>query len=564
MVSAKDQISDLVQDNESAAYIRPICLLILAAFYALIFTGGAIWLTGPLSFFVLFSTLWIVLLFLPGRKKSLGNGLVMVLMAIPAGLIFGAARYFLSDGPAGILMLAGGLLLIGITAYLTGMHKTHKGFIAALLVSGVWLRLSFVAILPYYVMCNDVGEFSAPYNIFHSGYIQFINFARRLPYLDIREFGEWYHPPYYHYAASAVLDIQRFIIPSRSENWEGIRSLTFLCSSLTLFFSYRITGHLKMTMAGRKACVALLAFAPVFVMQAGNLNNDSMCFMFTTASVALILEWTRSGRYTALVTAALAMGLAVGTKLSGAVAAPAVLAVILGGCIKDLRNRRYARGITAPLLYGIISLPLGLWFYVRNYLSFGVPITYVLRPNSDYMYLGDISFARKLIPDTIVTVEDCFFRNGLDGTPDHSIPIVLCKTGLFNEAIMRDQMATAITGYILFLSFALIMLLACAGLIFGVFFALRKDRSLARAALVLLVLVNVILYLRMNYDYPYACTMNMRYLLPTCMAGCIAIGDLYGFIASKNVLSKKIIKALIAVFMAATVAFYAGCAVYFV
>jgi len=564
MALDKDQVPGLTRDDESAAYIRPICLLILAAFYALIFTGGAIWLTGPLSFFALFSTLWIVMLFLPGKKKPLGNGLIWVLMSIPAGLVFGAARHFLSDGPAGILMLLGGILLIVLIAYIFEMHKTHKGFMLTLLALGVWLRLSFIAILPYYAMCNDVGEFSAPYNIFHSGYIQFINFAGRLPYLDVREFGEWYHPPYYHYAASTVLDIQRYIIPARAENWEGIRSLTFLCSSLTLFFSYRITGHVGMTLAGRKAAVALLSFAPVFVIQAGNLNNDSMCFMFTVASLALILEWAKSGKYTSLVTAALAMGLAVGTKLSGAVAAPAILAVILGCVIKDLRGKRYARGIISPLLYGVISLPVGLWFYIRNLISFGVPLTYVLRPNSDYMYLGDISFARKLIPDTIVTAEDCFFRNGLEGNPDHSIPIVLCKTGLFNEAILRDQMVTSVTGYILFLCFALIMILASVGLIYGVYLAVKKDRSFARCALILVVLVNVILYLRMNYDYPYACTMNMRYLLPTCMAGCIAVGDLYGLAASKSVLFKKALKVLIAVFMAATVAFYGGCAVYFV
>ena len=563
MAKDKDRIPELIREDESAAYIRPICLLIVAAFYALIFTGGAIWHTGPVSFGVLFATLWIVMVVL-SRSEHNRKSLIMVLLSLPAGALFSIARYFISDGPAGILLTLGGLLVIASLTVGMGMHKTHKGILRSILAAGVWLRLSFIVIIPYFAMCNDVGEFKYSYNIFHSGYIQFIDFAGRLPYLDVREFGEWYHPPYYHFAASWILALQRTLTPSRAENWEGIRALTFLCSSLTLFFAYRITGFLKMTRGGRKAAAALLAFVPAFIMMSGNLNNDSMCLMFTLGAVCLIFDWKDTGRYTVLVIAALFMGLAVGTKLSGAVAAPAVLAVIIAGCVASFREKRYARGIVCPVLYGIISLPVGLWFYIRNYISFGMPLTYVLRPNSDYMYLGDIPFVRKLIPDTLVTAEDCFFHNGLEGAPDHSIPVVLCKTGLFNEAIMRDQMTTAITGYVLFLLFACIMVLAAAGMIYGIFVAARQDRSCFRIALIILAAVNIIMYLKMNYDYPYACTMNMRYVLPACVAGCIGVGDLYGYLSSRSGLAGKILKILIAAFMAAVVAFYAGCAVYFV
>ena len=562
-MATEKKTPELIRDSESAGYIRPICLLIAASVYALIFTGGAIWLTGPLSFGVLFATLWIVMIVLSGNVSG-KTSLIAVLLSLPAGAAFGAARYFLSDGPAGALMLGGGLIVIAGLAYWTGMNKTHNGFMYAILAAGVWIRLSFIVIIPYYAMCNDVGEFKYSYNIFHSGYIQFINFAGRLPYLDVREFGEWYHPPYYHFAASWLLDLQKFLIPSRAENWEGIRALTFLCSSLTLYFSYRITGFFAMTKGARKAAVALLAFTPAFIMLSGNLNNDSMCLMFTLGAVCFIFDWKDTGRYTVLVIAALFMGLAVGTKLSGAVAAPAVLVVLIAGILSSFRAKKYASGIIAPVLYGLISLPVGLWFYVRNYISFGVPLTYVLRPNSDYMYLGDIPFVQKLIPDSVVTAEDCFFHNGLEGTPDHSIPIVLCKTGLFNEAIMRDKMPTAITGYVLFLLFALIMIIAVAGMTAGVALAVKKDRTCMRIALIVLVVVNVFLYLKMNYDYPYACTMNMRYILPTCVAGCIGIGDMYGYLSSGSAMAKKIMKVLIVAFMIAVVAFYTGCAVYFV
>ena len=463
-----------IRDEGSAAYLRPICLSLAAALYALIFTGGAIWLTGPLSFFVLFSTLWIAVLMLSGKKVRGKGDIVVLFLSIPVGILFAFARYSVSDRPAKILLLGGGLAVIALLSLWTQMYKSHKGFLRALLIAGVWMRLSFIVVIPFFAMCNDVGDFTDRYNILHSGYIQFINFSGRLLNLDVREFGEWYHPPYYHYSASGVLDLQKFLIPSRSENWEGIRALTFLCSVLTLYFSYAITGFLKMTQAGRKAAVAILAFLPALIMGAGNLNNDSMGLMFTMASILFILDWQKTGRYTVLVVAALTMGLSVGTKLSGAMAAPAVLVVIICGMVEAFKEKRYAKAIISPVLYGLISLPVGLWYFIRNYVRFGVPLTYILRPTSDYMYLGDIPFITRLIPDEIVSVEDCFFHNGLEGNPEHSIPITLCKTGIFNEAIMRDQIGTALTGYILYLLFALLMFIGLIGLVYFVCFTFKK------------------------------------------------------------------------------------------
>ena len=547
-----------IKDYGKTNYLKPVLLCLISACYALIFTGGAIWFTGPVSFAALFSTLWIAMVLFSGKKN-----LVLLLMSIPCGGMFFLARCFLSDGPAGILLIGGGMVVIAALALGTGMNKDHKGFLTALLIAGVWIRLCFIVVVPYYAMCNDVGEFKDRYNVFHSGYIQFINHTGGIIDRDVREFVEWYHPPYYHFAASFVLDLQKLIIPARAENWEGIRALTFLCSILTLYFSYAITGFLKMSRAGRKAAVAILSFLPALIMLAGNLNNDSMGLMFTMAAVCLILDWKETGRYAVLVMAALTMGLSVGTKLSGAVAAPAVLIVIIAGSYQAFREKKVFKGILSPLIYGIVSLPVGLWFFVRNYIRYGVPLTYILEPTSDYMYLGDISFLRKFLPEGYMGVEDCFFHNVLEGAPDQSFPVVLCKTGVFNEAIMRDRIYTALTGFILLWLFAVLMLIFVFAFIYGIVFLVKHDRSIARTALVVLAIFNIAMYLRMNYTLPYACSMNMRYVLFALICSSFYAGDLYGYIASKSPIGKTLMKSLVCLFMLAVVAFYMGTAVYF-
>lgn len=547
-----------IKDYGKTNYLKPVLLCLLSAVYALLFTGGAIWHTGPVSFAVLFSTLWIAMVLFSGKKN-----IVLLLISIPCGAVFALARFFLPDGPAGILLIGGGLAVIASLAFGTGMHKDHKGFLTALLVAGVWIRLCFIVVVPYFAMSNDVGEFKDRYNVFHSGYIQFINFTGGIIENDVRDFVEWYHPPYYHFAASFILDLQKLIMPSRAENWEGIRALTFLCSILTLYFSYAITGFLKMSRCGRKAAVALLSFIPALIMLSGNLNNDSMGLMFTMASVCLILDWKETGRYAVLVMAALSMGLSVGTKLSGAVAAPAVLIVIIAVSYQAFREKKVLKGILSPLIYGTVSLPAGLWFFVRNYVCYGVPLTYILKPTSDYMYVGDISFIRRLIPEGYAGIDDCFFHNGLYGAPEHSIPMALCKTGAFNEAVMRDELYTALPGFILFWLFAILMLTLLAAFIYGIVFMVKKDMSVARLSLIVLAVFNIAMYLRMNYMFPYACSMNMRYVLFALICGCFYAGDLYGYIASKSPVGKAVMKYLVCLFMLAVVAFYMGSAVYF-
>ena len=86
---------------------------------------------------------------------------------------------------------------------------------------------------------------------------------------------------------------------------------------------------------------------------------------------------------------------------------------------------------------------------------------------------------------------------------------------------------------------------------------------MARIALGITVIVNLILYIKMNIEFPYSCTMNIRYILPTVITGAMATGDLYGWIASRKPLFKTLFKMLILIFMLMVVAFYMACALYF-
>ena len=99
--------------------------------------------------------------------------------------------------------------------------------------------------------------------------------------------------------------------------------------------------------------------------QAGSAANDVVGMFFLLASVALVLAG--DGRTPALVLAAVAAGLAIGTKLS--MVAPA-LALAVGMVAIAPRGRR---GTTASVWLAALVLAGGYW-YARNLIAVGNPL----------------------------------------------------------------------------------------------------------------------------------------------------------------------------------------------
>ena|GEM_PF-3538358 len=548
--------TNLKSNNGKSVAVRPVFLCACLSAAALVFTGGAIYLTDQIGFAVMFAGLWIALWFVAkdGRfNQRREANLPLMLMSIPTGILFALARNNLNDRISGVVFLAGGVAVIMLFASLFGWAKEDKGFAATVMLLGVWLRLSFIMIVPYYAMSNDIGEFEDSYNVLHSGYIEFVRFTWRTPNLDIRDFAEWYHPPVYYFAAAAILNLQELLLPSRATNWEGLQCLTLFCSNVTMWVIVRLAKHLKLKGDGLKVVSVLAAFTPALVMLSGNLNNDSMGLMFAVSAVCLIFRWQQDRTYTNLVQAALAMGLAVSTKLSGAMAAIPVATILAATLIKQ--NKKL-RTLWQCLIYGIVSLPVGLWFYLKNCINFGVPVTYVPESTNSLQYVGDRSLIDRLFDFSTFAVEDVFIRPGYEGKPDCGIFATLIKTGLFNEAILRDKPQTALPAWLLVIVFAWGLLLAAAGIVY----AATHVKNAKEAALALWFLANAAGYVKLVFDYPYTCSMNFRYVLPAYIVSALGLGAL----CMKHTKFAKVASALTYVFAGLVLVFYCGVATYFV
>lgn len=204
--------------------------------------------------------------------------------------------------------------------------------------------------------------------------------------VGIRTFDSvWYHLPWAasfaqtgHVAPLRFTDIEYLtaFYPATAEMLHGLGIvllghdtlspvLNLLAAMLVVFAAWCV-GRARAAGAAAAIGVALLMTTPMMnSSQAGSAANDVVGIFFVLASAAFVLA--ADGRPAAIVLAAVAGGLAVGTKLS--MVAP-VLALTVGMIAIAPRARR---GATAALWLGPLLLAGGYW-YVRNLIAVGNPL----------------------------------------------------------------------------------------------------------------------------------------------------------------------------------------------
>jgi hypothetical protein len=204
--------------------------------------------------------------------------------------------------------------------------------------------------------------------------------------VGIRTFDSvWYHLPWAasfaqtgHIAALRFTDVEYLtsFYPATAEMLHGLGIvllrhdtlspvLNVIWAILALFAAWCV-GRARGAGAAATAGVAVVLATPMMnSSQAGSAANDIVGMFFLLASVALVLS--DDGRTPALVLAAVAAGLAIGTKLS--MVAP-VLALAVGVIAIAPRERR---GTTAGVWVAALLLAGGYW-YARNLIAVGNPL----------------------------------------------------------------------------------------------------------------------------------------------------------------------------------------------
>lgn len=383
-------------------------------------------------------------------------------------------------------------------------------------VIGYLLRFSYILRFPYYLMQHDVGNFHDKKG--HAQYIAYLLTEGHLPTFDVREEWQFYHPPLHHALEAGFLRIMGifpWLTDAADERWyECTQVLPFAYSCAFLAIFGLILRHFGAKGASFTIPFAVMAVHPSQIILAGSINNDMLSILFLEASALLALRWYRRPQITTILALALTIGLGMSSKLSAWMAAPAAAFLFLARLFK--KGADWRKLIPQFLAFGAVCVPLGMWWYVRNLVGWGVPFTYIpmLREDSA-QYVGNHPIWERLLdlsPKQFAYIYDCYEMYGQDYN-EYNPLIGLLKTAVFDEFVGTARFPhVAGFGEVLFWSQVILALAALAAMVVVM---VQKRRRIEKISLLLTYITVLGCYVSFCLTFAHTCTQSFRYTVPT-------------------------------------------------
>ncbi len=434
----------------------------------------------------------------------------------------------------GAWVFGAGTTVLIFLYYFADMKKFRQQINSAMLIGiGFMVKLAYVMNTSIYVRQHDVRNFGGDSG--HCGYIEYLLFNHHLPDFDIRERWQFCHPPLHHAISALWIHINENILgvgydPAR----ESLQTLTLFYSMCIMITAYKLLKYFGLKGKALFIPILIINFHPSFILLSGSINNDVLSVAFIMGAMLSALNWYRDRKMSSIIKTALCIGLGMMTKVSAAIVAVPIGLLFMVVFFSHIRTDA-KKLIGQFAVFGLICVPLGLWFGLRNYIKWDMPITYVQKMDkSETQYIGDQSFSDRVTDFSPKQLESIYLQwatenddGSIQGYNEYNPIIAATKTSVFGEFVNEQSFENApylnFTAKILFWDSVLI---AAAALICMIsFLFVRSDADSAQKLFLFSFrLAMMMSFYKMAHDYPFTCTMNFRYITPTVIIGSIFIG----------------------------------------
>jgi 4-amino-4-deoxy-L-arabinose transferase-like glycosyltransferase len=281
--------------------------------------------------------------------------------------------------------------------------------------------------------------------------------------------------------------------------------------------------------------------------------------MFFFTAFYFGLKWFKEGKWKNIIFSALATGFGMMTKLSiGLIAFPLGFLFIVK-LVKDLKAKKEGgKTFLNLVVFGLISVPLGLWFQIRNYLLYKTPLTYVLISDNHYQDISRFTPFQRLFDFYGFPIEDYYINLGSDGEQDYNIFITEVKTLLFGEENYRDDFLMSMAGYALLITLLIMILITAAGFVVTAFKAKKSGYLWEHLSMIVLALTQTYSIVSFALKLPHICSVNFRFSTPLVLCSVLfytKICDIKLKGANKDLVT-KITRAVAIAFMLFAIVFY--------
>lgn len=423
------------------------------------------------------------------------------------------------------------IFVISIILLFFDKKNMKKNIFYIIYIVGVLIRTLYIINTDILTRQHDVGVIG---DNGHLGYIYTLFTTGQLPITNTWQF---YHPPFWHILGSLWLSFNKLLNIEMIKAIEGIQILTLIFSSLTIVVTNKICERLKLKDIYRYLAISFIAFHPTMIILSGSINNDMLMFFLEFLIILKLIDWYDKPNIKNTIFLAIITGLCVMTKTNGALMAIPILYVFTK---KILNNKKVIKDyIKKILLFGIISLPIGLWFPIRSMIVFH---SYdAVLSSGDFLYVGNYSLFSRFFT---MNFNELF--NFASVHTDYNLPSYIIKSALFGEFSFN-------IGILRIIMISISLLLIIISIVFMIKYLFKKKKNLIINILLIIYITSIISMYFFNYKYPNACSMDFRYIVITLLSSIVIIT--YSLNEIKNKYIKIPIVILLSIFIILSILF---------
>ncbi len=320
------------------------------------------------------------------------------------------------------------------------------------------------------------------------------------------------HPPLWHMLASCWLLINKFLLVDFNVAVEGIQILTVFLSSFSIIIVKLICDKLKIKNKYTYIATLLIAVHPTMIILSGSINNDMLLTFLEFLIIYRLILWYEKANIKNTILLAIVTGLSVMTKSNGAIMAIPIMYIFIKKFLTIIKSKhkKIKDYIGKIVLFATISLPIGLWYQLRNLIKFGKS-TMINNPPDTY-FIGNISLKSRFLS---LNFYELFIKT--DALHNTNLLATLLKTSIFGE---WDYNNIGIFGIILMV-LNIIMIFISIMLMIRYIFKDRKNEIIN--TLIITFVIAIISFYVFNYTTPYSCSMDFRYIVISLLPGIVII-----------------------------------------
>ena len=403
--------------------------------------------------------------------------------------------------------------------------KEHGILFTFIIIASV--SLGYISYTPYWARQHDSRDFHNYSNGGHFGYISYIYHNNQLPTESPKEYWCFYNPPLFYIISALFMKIYTLFNNVIEAGLENLQIFSFFYALTFEIYVYKILKEMNI----KKSLIQIMLFiglSPAVLILSGSLNNDILSIMLSAMSIYYTIIWYKTDTLKDLIKIALTISLAMMTKISSALIAVAIACAFLSKVIKNRKDiKRY---IIHFSIFALISLPIGLWFPIRNLIKYDMPLTYVQSVDES----NDANISKYSILERFININPSHLNSiNIDMSrenAEYNLYTTTLKSYIIDEHI--DYEEKGITKFVVHFMFYMSIITTLLYLI-NIINIIIKHKEIENKWIYffgLLLILQIISYLKFCFDFPFTFTMNFRYIVPTL----ISFGVFMGISSDKN------------------------------